>query len=114
MSGPSVSSTVFLAQRLSAAVLALAVVVHLVGILIAVRHELTAADVLARTRGNTLFFAYYSVFVAATAVHAPIGLRNVIGEWSRWRGRTLDGAMLALAAIILVLGLRAAYAVYRT
>lgn len=107
------SGVLFFAQRASALVLGLAVVLHLAGILIAVRHELSAADVLARTRGNGLFLAYYGLFAAATAVHAPIGLRNVIAEWSRWRGRSLDLAMLGLGLTILVLGLRAAYAVYR-
>ena len=108
----NLSARLFLAQRVSAVVLAVAVAVHLVGILVAVRTELTAADVLARTRGNGLFLAYYSVFVIAAAVHAPIGLRNVVREWSPWRGRSLDLAMAGLAGIILLLGLRAAIAVY--
>ena len=46
----------FLAQRLSAAVLALAVVVHLATILYAVRGGLTAGEILARTHGNVTFF----------------------------------------------------------
>ncbi len=106
------TAILFLAQRVSAAVLALCVAVHLATILYAVRGGLTAAEVLARTRGNAAFFAFYALFVIAVAVHAPIGLRNVAREWTPWRGRSLDVALALIAAALLVLGLRAAYAVY--
>jgi fumarate reductase subunit C len=102
----------FLAQRLSAAVLALAVAVHLATIIYAVRGGLTAGEILARTHGNTAFLAFYSAFVAAVAFHAPIGLRNVIREWTPWRGGLLDVALAVFAVILLVLGFRAVLAVY--
>jgi fumarate reductase subunit C len=102
----------FLAQRLSAMVLALAVAVHLATILYAVRGGLTAGEILARTHGNIGFFLFYSVFVAAVALHAPIGLRNVIREWTPWRGPTLDAALAGFAVILLVLGFRAVFTVY--
>ena len=102
----------FLAQRLSAAVLALAVPGHLVTILYAIRGGLTAGDILARTHGNLAFFAFYSVFVVAVAFHAPIGLRNVIREWTPWRGGSLDAALAVFAVMLLVLGFRAVFAVY--
>ncbi len=106
------TAILFLAQRVSAAVLALCVAVHLATILYAVRGGLTAADVLGRTRGNAAFFAFYVLFVVAVAVHAPIGLRNVAREWTPWRGRSLDVALAVFTAALLALGLRAAYAVY--
>ena len=106
------SAILFLAQRATAIVLALAVAVHLATILYAIRGGLSAAEVLARTRGNVAFFAFYALFVVAVAVHAPIGLRNIAREWTRWRGRSLDIALAFVAATLLVLGLRAAYAVY--
>jgi len=102
----------FLAQRLSAAVLALAVTVHLATILYAVRGGLTAGEILGRTHGNRAFFAFYALFVAAVAVHAPIGLRNVVREWTPWRGPALDVALAVFALSLLVLGLRAVFAVY--
>ena len=102
----------FLAQRLSAAILAFAVAVHLATILYAVRGGLTAGDILGRTHGNLGFFAFYALFVVAVAVHAPIGLRNVIREWTPWRGATLDAALAIFALGLLVLGLRAVFAVY--
>jgi len=45
-------------------------------------------------------------------VHAPIGLRNVLREWTRWRGRTLDLALILFALVLLLLGLRAVIAVF--
>ena len=76
------TAILFIAQRASAAVLAFAVTVHLATILYAVRGGLTAGEVLARTRDNHWFFAFYVLFVIAVAVHAPIGLRNVLREWT--------------------------------
>jgi succinate dehydrogenase subunit C len=106
------SALLFLAQRASAAVLAVAVAAHLVTILYAVRSGLTAGDVLGRTHGNGWLLGFYALFVIAVTLHAPIGLRNVLREWTRWRGRTLDAAMAAFAVLLLALGLRAIVAVF--
>ena len=106
------TAALFIAQRLSAAVLALAVTVHLATIIYAARAGMTAADVLARTHGNKAFLILYLVFVVAVAVHAPIGLRNVLREWTAWRGRSLDVALATFALLLLALGLRAAVAVF--
>ena len=102
----------FMIQRLTAAVLALAVAAHLATILYAIRGGLTAGEILARTHGNLAFFAFYSLFVAAVAFHAPIGLRNVIREWTPWRGGSLDAVLAGFAVMLLVLGFRAVFAVY--
>jgi fumarate reductase subunit C len=102
----------FLAQRASAGVLAFAVLVHLATILYAVRGGLTAAEVLGRTRGNGWFLAFYVLFVVAVAVHAPIGMRNVLREWTRLRGITIELMAYAFALLLLWLGLRAVLAVY--
>jgi fumarate reductase subunit C len=107
-----VSPALYLAQRLSAAVLALAVTVHILTIIYAVHGGLTAAAILARTQGSLPILLFYAVFVLAAAVHAPIGLRAVLREWTPWRGRSLDYALGVFAIALVVLGLRAAYAVY--
>jgi fumarate reductase subunit C len=107
-----VTAALFMAQRLSAAVLAFAVAVHLATIIYAARAGMTAADVLARTHANRAFLILYLVFVVAVAIHAPIGLRNVLREWTAWRGRSLDVALAAFALLLLALGLRAAVAVF--
>ncbi|BAT57630.1 succinate dehydrogenase/Fumarate reductase transmembrane subunit [Variibacter gotjawalensis] len=106
------NAVMFLAQRLSAGVLGIAIAVHLGTILYAVRGGLTAGEILGRTQGNLGFALFYAIFVVAVAVHAPIGLRNIVVEWTRWRGRSLDIAMACVMALLLWLGLRAVYAVY--
>jgi fumarate reductase subunit C len=100
------------AQRVSAAVLALCVVAHLVTMIYAVRHGLSAAEILGRTHGNYAWLAFYSTFVAAIAIHAPIGLRTILGESFGWRGIVVDLALLVLGAALALWGWRAAFAVF--
>lgn len=100
------------AQRASALVLALCVVVHLVTIIYAVRNGLSAAEILGRTRGNGAFAAFYAVFVAAVAVHAPIGLRTMLAEQLDWRGRGADLFALIVALSLAMWGWRAVWAVF--
>lgn len=102
----------WIAQRASAAVLAVCVLVHLATIIYAVRGGLTGAEILGRTRGNAAWFAFYSIFVLAVTVHAPIGLRAVLGEWFGWRGRSRDIALLAFAMLLAWLGMRAVFGVF--
>jgi fumarate reductase subunit C len=102
----------WIAQRASAAVLALCVTVHLATIIYAVQGGLTAAEILARTRGNGAWLAFYLVFVLAVTVHAPIGLRSVLIEWLGWRGRSRDVFLAFFSVILGVTGVRAALAVF--
>ena len=106
------SPLLFMAQRLTAFVLALAVSAHLATILYAVRGGLSAGEILARTHGNVAFMLFYGVFVVAVAIHAPIGLRSIIREWTPWRGRTLDLALILFSLFLIALGFLAVYAVY--
>ena len=105
-------AALWIAQRASAAVLAVCVVVHLITIVYAVQGGLTAAEILERTRGNAAWFAFYAVFVLAVSVHAPIGLRSVCIEWLRWRGRSRDLALLLIAALLAWAGMRAVLGVF--
>ena len=100
------------AQRASAAVLAVCVVVHLATVIYAVRNGLSAAELLGRTRGSSGWLAFYAIFVAAVAVHAPIGLRSVLAETFSWRGSSLDVTVAAIGLALAILGLRAVYAVF--
>ena len=104
-------ATLFVLQRLSAKVLAPLVIVHLVLILYAVQGGLSAAEILDRTQGSVAWGVFYGLFVIAVAIHAPIGVRNIVHEWTRWRGRSLDVASAVLALALLALGLRAVVAV---
>jgi fumarate reductase subunit C len=102
----------WIAQRASAAVLALCVIVHLATMIYAIRGGLSAAEILARTRGNFAWLAFYSLFVLAVTVHAPIGLRPVLGEWLGWRGRSRDLCLIAFAVSLALLGMRAVLGVF--
>ncbi len=102
----------WLAQRASAALLAVCVLVHLLTIIYAVRHGLTGAAILERTRGNAAGLAFYVLFVLAIAVHAPIGLRTLCQEWLGWRNASLNWVVAAIALAFFVFGLRAAWAVF--
>lgn len=100
------------AQRASAAVLALCVVVHLITIVYAVRGGLSAAEILGRTRGSGAWMAFYTLFVVSVSVHAPIGLRAIAIEWLGWSGAWRDRVVLAVGVALAAAGLRAAWAVF--
>ena len=102
----------WIAQRASAVLLAICVLVHLLTIIYAVRHGLSGAHILERTRGNAAGLVFYMVYVLAIAVHAPIGLRTLCQEWLDWRSASLNWVAAAVALALLVFGLRAAWAVF--
>jgi fumarate reductase subunit C len=102
----------WIAQRASAALLAVCVLIHLFTIIYAIRHGLSGAHILERTRGNAAGLVFYVVYVLAIAVHAPIGLRTLCQEWLSWRSASLNWCMVAIAAALFVFGLRAAWAVF--
>lgn len=101
----------FLAQRLSAAVLAPLVLVHLGVIFFAIRGGLSAAEILGRTEGSIGWAAFYGAFVLAASAHAPIGIRNVLVEWSPLPARACDMISGAFGLALLALGLRAVWIV---
>jgi fumarate reductase subunit C len=105
-------SLLWIAQRASAAVLAVCVVVHLATIIYAVQGGLSAAEILGRTRGSTGWLAFYSLFVIGVAVHAPIGLRSIFIEWLKWRSPARDVALSLVSLGIFWMGLRAVWAVF--
>ena len=107
MARAPLEARLWLAQRASAAVLAACVVVHLATILLAVRGGLSAAEILGRTRGSLAWLSFYGVFVIAIAIHAPLGLRTILAEWTPWRGRSVDAALAAFALALLGAGWRA-------
>ncbi|MFM7345380.1 MAG: succinate dehydrogenase [Tagaea sp.] len=102
----------FVAQRASAAVLGVCVLVHLATIVYAVRGGLTGAEIMARTQGSLGLALFYGVFVVAVAIHAPIGLRAVLREHAGWRGTPLDGALAAFALLLVWMGWRALGGLY--
>jgi len=109
---PRGEALLWVAQRASAAVLGLCVVVHLATMIYAVQGGLSAGEILGRTRGNVPWLLFYTTFVAAVAVHAPIGLRAVLSEWMGWRGPSRDIALIAFAGALVFLGMRAVLGVF--
>jgi fumarate reductase subunit C len=107
MSAARRQALLWLAQRTTAAVLALCVVVHLATMIIAVRGGLTAAEILGRTRGSMAWAVFYGVFVLAVSIHGPIGVRNIIAEMRGGHARGIDVAMVAFAILLLITGARA-------
>jgi len=101
----------YLWQRMSAAVMAPLLLIHLALIFYAGTKGLSAADILARTRGSVAWALFYGTFVAAASVHAAIGVRNVLGEWTRLDVRKRDIAAVLFGLLLAGLGLRAVAAV---
>ena len=75
-----IQTRVWLAQRLSAVVLAVAVTIHLGGIIVAVQGGLTAAEIIARVGGNGVVALFYGVFV----VPAPC-MRRLVCALYCWK-----------------------------
>ena len=98
-------------QRGTAALMLPLVLVHVAVIFYAMRKGMTAADILARTRGSIVWASFYGIFVCAAAIHASIGLRNVLTEWSPLRDRGAGWCSIVFGILLLLLGLRAVAAV---
>lgn len=101
----------YLAQRLSAMLLAPLVLVHLGVMVYAVQGGLSAAEILGRTQGSLWWGLVYGLFVLAVSIHAAIGLRVIVYEWFGLGGRLLDGFTVLVTLLLLTLGGRAWYAV---
>ena len=101
----------YMAQRVTALLMVPFVLGHLAVMIYAVRGGLTAAEILGRTQGSAVWFAFYGLFVLAVSVHAAIGLRNVIGEWGGLRGGAREALMWGAGLALLLLGARAVWAV---
>jgi fumarate reductase subunit C len=101
----------YLMQRVSAAILAVLVLVHLAVIAYAVRDGLSAEEILSRTRGSLAWGFFYGLFAVTVAVHGSIGMRDILLEWMKLGRGAANGATWAMTLILLVLGLRAVWAV---
>jgi fumarate reductase subunit C len=101
----------YLWQRLTAAVMAPLVFVHIAVIFYATRQGLNAADILSRTHGSLAWAAFYGILVAAAAVHASIGVRNILIEWSPLDDRPSGLFAIGFGLTLALLGFRAVAAV---
>ena len=101
----------YMVQRLSALIMAPLVIGHLAVMIYAVRGGLSAGEILGRTHGSLFWTLFYGGFVVAVSLHAAIGLRPIISEWTRLRGSMLNGLAMVVFAVLLVMGGRAVLAV---
>ena len=101
----------YMIQRITAALMAPFVLIHLGLILYATGGGLTAAEILSRTRGSIGWSLFYGVFVIAAALHGSIGLRNIMAEMSPKQGRAVNLYALLICLILLAMGLRAVVAI---
>lgn len=101
----------YMAQRLSALIMAPFVLVHIGVMIYAIQGGLTAAEILGRTEGSLFWFAFYGLFVVAVSIHASLGLRTILGEWAGLRGRARDGAAALIGLGLFAMGANAVWAV---
>ena len=101
----------YLAQRITAMIMAPPVLGHLAVMIYAVQGGLDASEILARTQGSIAWGAFYGLFVIAVSIHAAIGLRVVVHEYCKVQGTALAAFTAAAALMFLLLGGRAVVAV---
>ncbi|CAM3618439.1 succinate dehydrogenase [Polynucleobacter brandtiae] len=111
MSSTILQAKLWYAQRISAMVLGLCVVIHLLIMFYAIRGGLTAGEILGRTQGNWIFAIFYEVFVLACLVHAPIGLANILRENFPYSSK-VEIFPWILALLIMTLGTTAVVGVF--
>ncbi|WP_439522467.1 succinate dehydrogenase [Marivita sp.] len=101
----------YMAQRLSALVMAPFVIVHIGVMIYAIQGGLSASEILGRTQGSVFWFAFYGMFVVAVSIHASIGLRTILGEWAGLRGGARDSVAVLIGLGLFALGAQAVWAV---
>src|SRR4029077_13709489 len=100
----------YLWQRATAALMVPLVLLHIAVIFYASRRGMTAADILSRTHGSIMWASYYGLFVAAASIHAAIGVRNVLTEWSPLNDRRVGVFAIVFGVLLAALGARAVFA----
>ncbi len=101
----------YLAQRISAMVMAPLVLGHLAVMIYSIQGGLSAAEILSRTQGSLWWGLFYGLFVLAVSIHAAIGLRVVANEYLKLKGAVLTAFTLIVGLISLTMGGRAVIAV---
>ena len=101
----------YLWQRATAAIMVPLVLVHIAVIFYATQRGMTAADILSRTHGSVMWASYYGLFVAAASIHAAIGVRNVLTEWSPLDDLRAGRFAIVFGLLLATLGARAVLAV---
>ena len=101
----------YMAQRITALLMAPLVIGHLAVMIYAIQGGLSAAEILGRTQGSVLWFLFYGTFVVAVSIHGAIGIRAVVHEWAGLKGPVLEAFMWIVGLGLFALGARAVWAV---
>ena len=101
----------YLLQRISAIIMAPLVMLHLAVMIVAIQGGLDSAEILSRTQGSLFWGGIYGLLVLVVSIHASIGLRVVMSEWLRIKGRSLNLISWAIFILLVVMGTRAVMAV---
>ena len=101
----------YMAQRITALIMAPLVMGHLAVMIYAIQGGLSADEILGRTQGSLAWFLFYGTFVLAVAVHGAIGLRTIACEWGRLNGVVLEVFMWLTGLGLFLTGARAVWAV---
>ena len=104
------SFRLYLWQRGTAALMVPLVIVHIAVILYVSHQGMTAADILSRTHGSAIWAAYYGLFVAAASIHASIGVRNILTEWSPLTAPRAGWLAVLFGLLLAALGVHAVVA----
>ncbi len=103
----------YLAQRISAMIMAPLIILHLAVMIYSIDNGLQASEILGRTQGSVFWGVIYYVFVLAVSVHAAIGIRVITHEWRAVSETLLNIISVSVAAVLLAIGWYAVYAVVR-
>lgn len=101
----------YMAQRVTALLMAPLVMGHLAVMIYAIQGGLSAAEILGRTQGSFAWFTFYGTFVVAVSIHGAIGLRTIAHEWGGLKGVILEAFMWIVGIGLLITGARAVWAV---
>lgn len=101
----------YMAQRLTALIMAPMVLLHIGVMIYAARGGLSTAEILGRTQGSIWWMVFYGIFVAAVSVHAAIGLRVILFETLKVKDAPLSAFTWVVFLVLLYMGASAVYAV---
>ncbi len=94
----------YLAQRLSAMLMAPLVLMHLALMVYSIQGGLDSVEILSRTQGSVGWGLFYGLFVVAVSVHAAIGVRVIACEWWKVSGPALEILTWTAGLVLLMLG----------
>ena len=105
-------SLIWLAQRVSAVILVICVSVHIFTIIMAMNNGLSAREIIDRIDGNMGWLIFYLIFIAAIAIHAPIGIRTVLREITPLSLTSINIIIIIVSLYLVYFGSRAILGLY--